>query len=36
MVAFISMPVHCMHVLSLAMHFASSSQHLNSDVVNKT
>ena len=35
MVDFISVPVNCMHVMSLAMHFASSSQHLNSDMKHK-
>ena len=32
MVAFISLPLKCMHVMPLTMHFASSCQHLNSDV----
>ena len=32
MVAIISVPLKCMHVMPLTMHFASSCQDLNSDV----
>ena len=29
---FIYVPLKCMHVMSLTMHFASSCQHRNSDM----